>query len=178
MRVQDIQITNVVVEDTACPENGRIARDANGTPLFCQSGRWSYATVSGGRYVCADTEECGFTIKEKIEGDIAKLYFYKRNDSKKTQWFIVGSDPKEGGHGACNTGGYVTKEAPERVGVDVNLKTNVITPSSYGWQKNGEKGCSVVIPVPPGEFGILWVNNVNAKEDGSKLWRCTVSIYE
>lgn len=34
MRVQGIQITDIVAEDTACTENDRIAKDANGTPLL------------------------------------------------------------------------------------------------------------------------------------------------
>lgn len=65
MRVQDIQITNVVAENTACPEDGRMARDAHGTPLFCQSSRWFYATASGGKYICRGQDECGFSITKK-----------------------------------------------------------------------------------------------------------------
>ncbi|MCF2133273.1 MULTISPECIES: hypothetical protein [Mycetohabitans] len=43
IRVQDVQVTNVVEEGAGCPENGRQARNANGTPLFCQSGVWRLA---------------------------------------------------------------------------------------------------------------------------------------
>ncbi|MEJ2767514.1 hypothetical protein [Mycetohabitans sp. B46] len=43
IRVQDIQVTNVVEEGAGCPENGRQARNANGAPLFCQSGVWKPA---------------------------------------------------------------------------------------------------------------------------------------
>jgi hypothetical protein len=43
IRVQDVQVTNVVEEGDRCPENGRQARNANGTPLFCQSGVWKTA---------------------------------------------------------------------------------------------------------------------------------------
>ncbi|MCG1054097.1 hypothetical protein KQH49_03605 [Mycetohabitans sp. B5] len=43
IRVQDIQVTNVVEEGAECPENGRQARNANGAPLFCQSGVWKTA---------------------------------------------------------------------------------------------------------------------------------------
>jgi hypothetical protein len=55
IRVQDVQVTNVVEEGTRCPENGRQARDAEGAPLFCQSGVWKgqrpirTVTVTGGR---------------------------------------------------------------------------------------------------------------------------------
>lgn len=43
IRVQDVQVTNVVEEGAGCPENGRQARNANGAPLFCQSGIWKPA---------------------------------------------------------------------------------------------------------------------------------------
>lgn len=41
MRIDDIQIVNVVEEGAACSEKGRLALDANGAPLVCQSGRWT-----------------------------------------------------------------------------------------------------------------------------------------
>jgi hypothetical protein len=106
MRVQDIQITNVVTEGTACPENGRMARDANGTPLFCQSGHWASATATGGKYICSGIVECGFSEETIEEYDkvqrlwsrglvrdhllMKKIQVLRReNNSNKTQWFIV-----------------------------------------------------------------------------------------
>ncbi|MCF2135412.1 MULTISPECIES: hypothetical protein [Mycetohabitans] len=182
MRVQGIQITDIVAEDTACPENGRIARDANGTPLFCQSGRWSYATASGGKYICIGREECGFSSAKRIEGDITMLYLSKRNESKKTQWFMIHSIPKEYDHGVCRAGGIVAKEKPEWLGNDFINPIPSSPPNKYAFVENGDRDCSVVIPVPPGSVGTLRVNNVSARQDGSKIkgdsWFYKVSIYE
>ncbi|MCG1041207.1 hypothetical protein KQH60_00940 [Mycetohabitans sp. B8] len=182
MRVQGIQITDIVAEDTACPENGRIARDANGTPLFCQSGRWSYATASGGRYVCFGHKECGFSTKYKKDGEITMLHLIKRNESKRTQWFMISSIPKEYDHGVCRVKGYVSKEKPEAwLGDDIKL-TELEKAGEYGLLKNGDRGCSVIIPVTPGSFGTLSISNVSREKDGSEIgmgnWTYHVSIYE
>jgi hypothetical protein len=73
MRTQNIQITDVVERGNACPENGRMARDAEGEPLFCKSGVWKsvgrpnitvrtaigelYSSrASGGTAWCAESE--------------------------------------------------------------------------------------------------------------------------
>ena len=44
------QINTVVVENTACPSNGLVARDATGLLLSCQSGVWKKASGSGGGF--------------------------------------------------------------------------------------------------------------------------------
>ncbi|WP_338861439.1 hypothetical protein [Mycetohabitans rhizoxinica] len=176
MRVQDIQITNVVAEDTACPENGRIARDANGTPLFCQSGRWSYATASGGRYVCAGLEECGFSTTWKKYENLNWLFLTKRNESKKTQWFMIDSPPQKHDHEVCRVGGFVKKRnLVQLLGEDIKLRV----PKEEN-EAAFLKGCSVTIPVPPGSFGTLWIRNFSSEKDGpeSNYWAYHVSIYE
>jgi hypothetical protein len=58
IRVQDIQVTNVVEEGATCLENGRQARNANGTPLFCQSGVWRLA-VPLPQYQIVSNYACG-----------------------------------------------------------------------------------------------------------------------
>lgn len=45
--VGQAQINTVVVENTACPSNGLVARDATGLLLSCQSGIWKKASGGG-----------------------------------------------------------------------------------------------------------------------------------
>lgn len=47
----NLQITSTATENTACSPNGRIASDANGLILSCQSGSWKKASGSGGSLV-------------------------------------------------------------------------------------------------------------------------------
>lgn len=57
----NLEVTSTATEGTACSPNGRIARDANGLILSCQSSRWKKATGGSGGFFSngyAFNEQC------------------------------------------------------------------------------------------------------------------------
>jgi hypothetical protein len=67
-----MQITGVFNEGDACPrgtaDNGRIGRKADGTPLYCQSGRWA-------------TQEPGRTVQQSIDHYVGRMTWPQDTDA-------------------------------------------------------------------------------------------------